>query len=163
MSAYRTVSNTANHVNMLVNVKFDNSLIENNQSNGILASLTGGNLTSSLSVDLTDSNVSNNAGDGINVTVDGTGTRGVVDITGTPVTGNSHDGFEYNVTGGARLNSTHPMAPRWINGGWLVTKVNPGRSTPFRGSKVVRRKVQRRARPSWPPVATISPLRWTSM
>lgn len=90
----------------VVSLNFNNSLIENNQGSGLIASLTGGDATSSLNVELNGSTLIGNADDGLNVTVDGTDTVGIVNINGTPVTGNAHDGFQYLASGGAHLTAT---------------------------------------------------------
>ena len=89
-----------------IGLTFNTSLIENNTGNGLIASLTGGNTSSNLAVTLNDSTLVRNGLDGLNVTVDGLGTIGRVVLNNTPVTNNSRDGFEYNVTGGAQFNST---------------------------------------------------------
>ena len=89
-----------------VGLTFNTSLIENNAGNGLVASLTGGNATSLLAVTLNDSTLINNGLDGLNVSVDGLGTTGAVDINSTPITGNGRDGFKYSSTGGARFSTT---------------------------------------------------------
>lgn len=89
-----------------IGLTFNNSLIDGNAGNGVVASLTGGNDVSQLALTLNDSSVTGNAGDGVHVTLDGLGTLGAVDINSTPIANNGLDGFEYDVTGGARFAAT---------------------------------------------------------
>ena len=89
-----------------IGLTFNNSLIENNLGNGLVASLTGGNSASSLGIQLNDSTLVNNGIDGLNVSVDGLGVIGAVDINSTPITDNNRDGFEYDVTGGAQFSAS---------------------------------------------------------
>ena len=97
---------TGSGAGSVIDLSFNNSLIENNLGNGLIASLTGGDSTSSLGIDLNDSTLVNNGLDGLNVTVDGTDTTGAVAISNTPITDNSRDGFEYNVSGGADFTAS---------------------------------------------------------
>ena len=89
-----------------IDLTFNNSMINNNAGNGILASLTGGNAASSLDITLNDSTLLRNQMDGLHVLVDGVGTTGNVVLNSTPVSKNTLDGFEYDVTGGALFTTT---------------------------------------------------------
>ena len=100
------VRTTGTGAGTVIDLSFNNSLIENNLGNGLIASLTGGDSTSSLGIDLNDSTLVNNGLDGLNVMVDGTDTTGVVAINSTPITDNNRDGFEYNVSGGADFTAS---------------------------------------------------------
>lgn len=100
------VRTTGTGAGSVIDLSLNNSLIENNLGNGLIASLTGGDSTSSLGIDLNDSTLVNNGLDGLNVTVDGTDTTGVVAINSTPITDNNRDGFEYNVSGGADFTAS---------------------------------------------------------
>ncbi len=84
-----------------IDLTFNTSLIQSNAGNGILASLTGGDAASSLDITLNDSTLLRNRMDGIHVLVDGVGTTGTVVLNSTPVSQNTLDGLEYDVTGGA--------------------------------------------------------------
>lgn len=89
-----------------VRLNFNNSLVDGNAGNGIIASLTGGNSSSVLGVTLTDSSIQTNGLDGLNLAVDGVGTLGTLNLTNTPIANNLRDGFEFGATGGAQFGTT---------------------------------------------------------
>lgn len=96
---------TGSGANTEIDLAFNQSLIENNDGNGILASLTSSPL-GSLSIDLDTSTVIGNGLDGVNLAVDGAGATGVLNVVGTPITNNARDGIEIDVTGGASVAAT---------------------------------------------------------
>lgn len=89
-----------------VGLNFNNSLVNNNAGNGVIARLTGGNSSSVLGVTLTDSSIQTNGLDGLNLAVDGVGTVGTLSLTNTPIANNQRDGFEFGATGGAQFGTT---------------------------------------------------------
>ncbi len=89
-----------------VGLNFNNSLVDGNARNGVIASLTGGNSSSVLGVTLTDSSIQTNSLDGLNLAVNGTGTVGSLSLTNTPIANNLRDGFEFGATGGAQFGTT---------------------------------------------------------
>jgi|GEM_PF-1030455 len=86
-----------------IDMAFDNVTIDGNAGHGIDGLVDATAQDGVLNIDLANSSVSGNTGDGINLDLSGANSLTQVDIAGTPITGNGDDGLEFSVANTATL------------------------------------------------------------
>ncbi|MCA8995413.1 MAG: right-handed parallel beta-helix repeat-containing protein [Planctomycetaceae bacterium] len=86
-----------------IDLTFNNVNINDNAQDGIDMMLTNGGPSSRLNLTLRDSEIRRNGMDGVDYEISGNNARGTIIQRNTAITGNSGDGFQFDVTRGADL------------------------------------------------------------